>query len=94
MSHVEKYGVMLEAIESKMPDKKTIAKINNVKALRSILKREYVSAKSELDSGIALAITEKADGALGNLYRSYIRLYFEQNKFKEAETYSYKYDSL
>ncbi|MFT3675116.1 MAG: sensor histidine kinase [Chitinophagaceae bacterium] len=94
LPHIEKYGSMLSAIESEMPDKKLIAEISNVRALRLILNKQYSSAKTELDNGIALAIREKAESALGNLYRSYARLYYAQNKFKEAETYSYKYDSL
>jgi len=94
LPHVEKYGSMLSAIESEMPDKKLISEISNVRALRLILNKQYSSAKTQLDSGIALAIREKAESALGNLYRSYARLYYAQNKFKEAETYSYKYDSL
>ncbi|MBS1659768.1 MAG: hypothetical protein JST68_01820 [Bacteroidetes bacterium] len=47
-----------------------------------------------MDSGIALAIKEDATDALGNLYNTYSKLYFTQNKIREAEDYAYKYDSL
>lgn len=90
---VEKYSAMLDKIALDMPDKRAIAEIYNVNALRYILRKDYLSAKVELDSGIALAKREDAD-ALGNLYQTYSKLYFIQNKIKEAEDYSYKYDSL
>lgn len=90
---VEKYSAMLNTIAPEINDKKAIAEIYNVNALRFILRKEYASAKTELDSGIAFSIKENAD-ALGNLYQSYSKFYFIQNKIKEAEDYAYKYDSL
>lgn len=90
---VEKYSAMLNKIAPEISDKKAIAEMFNVNALRFILRKEYASAKTELDSGIAFSIKENAD-ALGNLYQSYSKFYFIQNKIKEAEDYAYKYDSL
>lgn len=90
---VEKYAVMLKKAAVDLPDKATLAEIRNVNALRYILRKEYTLAKAELDGGIALAKVENTD-ALGNLYQTYSKLYFIQNKIKEAEDYAYKYDSL
>lgn len=90
---VEKYFSMLKNIVPEIHDKKTIAEIYNVNALRYILRKEYTSAGKELDSGIAFAKRENAD-AIGNLYQTYSKFYFIQNKIKEAEDYAYKYDSL
>ncbi len=90
---VEKYAVMLNKAAVGLPDKTTRVEIGNVNALRYILRKEYSLAKAELDSGIALAKKENAD-ALGNLYQTYSKLYFIQNRIREAEDYAYKYDSL
>ncbi|MBS1920400.1 MAG: sensor histidine kinase [Bacteroidetes bacterium] len=94
VSEVEKYIGMLDHIDEQMPDKKTIAEIHGAKALGYILKKEYPDAKGQLDSGIAIAIQEDATDALGNLYNTYSKFYFTQNRIKEAEDYAYKYDSL
>lgn len=91
---VEKYLSMLAKVDEEMPDKKTIAEIYAAKALGYILKKEYQAAKAQLDSGIAIATKENAIDALGNLYNTYSKLYYTQNKIKEAENYAYKYDSL
>jgi len=91
---VEKYMTMLEKVEGQMPDKKIVANIYAAKALRHILKKEYGLARAKLDSGIALGLREEATDALGNLYNTYSKLYFTQSRFKEAEHYAYKYDSL
>lgn len=91
---VEKYVSMLDKIDGQMPDKKAVAEIYAAKALDYILKKEYQSAKAQLDSGIAIATKEDAIDALGNLYNTYSKLYYTQNKIKEAEDYAYKYDSL
>ena len=93
LAGVEKYSAMLNKITPEISDKKAIAEIYNVNALRFILRKEYASARAELDSGIAFAIRENAD-ALGNLYQAYSKFYFTQDKIKEAEDYAYKYDSL
>lgn len=90
---VEKYSAILNSIIPEITDKKAIAEIYNVKALRLMLRKEYVSAKAELDSGIVFALRENAD-ALGNLYQTYSKFYFIQSRIKEAEDYAYKYDSL
>lgn len=90
---VEKYSDMLNIIALEIHDKKAVAEIYNVNALRYILQKEYSSAKVELDSGIVFAKRENAD-AIGNLYQTYSKFYFIQNKVKEAEDYAYKYDSL
>jgi signal transduction histidine kinase len=91
---VEKYLSMLDKVDEQMPDKKTVAEIFAAKSLRYILKKEYQPAKAQLDSGIAIAIKEDATDALGNLYNTYSKLYFTQNRIKQAEDYAYKYDSL
>ena len=91
---MEKYSAILNKVMPQIPDKNTIAEIHNVHALRHILRKEYPLAKVQLDNGIALAKKENAGDALGNLYHSYARFYFTQNKIKEGEDYSYKYDSL
>lgn len=93
LAGVEKYSAMLNKIAPEIPDKKNIAEIYNVNALRYILRKEYPLAKKELDAGIVLAKAEKAD-ALGNLYQTYSKFYFTQNDIKKAEDYSFKYDSL
>jgi two-component system NarL family sensor kinase len=90
---VEKYFALLNQLAPEISDKKAIAEIYNVKALRFMLGNEYASAKTELDSGITFAKRENAD-ALGNLYQTYSKFYFVQNKIKAAEDYAYKYDSL
>lgn len=90
---VEKYAVMLNKAAVGLPDKTTRVEIQNVNALRYILRKEYSLAKAELDSGIALAKKENAD-ALGNLYQTYSKLYFIQNRIREGENYAYKHDSL
>lgn len=92
-SAVEKYAVMLNKVAVDLPDKATLAEVRNVNALNYLLRKEYSLAKAELDGGIILAKKENAD-ALGNLYQTYSKLYFIQNKIKEAEDYAYKYDSL
>jgi signal transduction histidine kinase len=91
---VEKYLSMLDKVDEQMPDKKTVAEIYAAKSLGYILRKEYQPARAQLDSGIAIAIKENATDALGNLYNTYSKLYFTQNKIKEAEDYTYKYDSL
>lgn len=91
---VIRYADMLEKVKAQMPDKRTLAEIHHSMALRYIMLKNYPVAKAELDSGIALALQEKATDALSNLYQSYSKFYFLQNKFKAAEDYSYKYDSL
>lgn len=90
---VEKYSAMLHKIVPEIQDKKTIAEIYNVNALRHILRKDFILAKARLDSGVAFAKKEQAD-AIGNLYQTYSKFYFLQGKIKEAEDYSYKYDSL
>ncbi len=94
LAGVEKYAAMLNKIAPDIPDKKTIAEIYNANALLFILQKKYQLAKNELDSGIALAKSESAAEALGNLYETYSKFYFVQSKIKEAEDYGYKYDSL
>ena len=91
---VEKYLSMLDKVDEDIPDKKIIAEIYAAKALQYILRKEYQPAKAQLDSGIAIAIKEDATDALGNLYNTYSKLYFTQNKIKEAEDYAFKHDSL
>ncbi|MBS1509554.1 MAG: sensor histidine kinase [Bacteroidetes bacterium] len=93
LAGVEKYSAQLHQIAPEITDKKTIAEIYNVNALRFILRKEYTQAKAELDSGIAYAKKENAD-AIGNLYQAYSKFYFIQNNIKAAEDYAYKYDSL
>jgi two-component system NarL family sensor kinase len=93
LAGVEKYAVKLKAAATEIQDKKTIAEIYNVNALRHILRKEFFLAQTQLDSGISFAIKEHAD-AIGNLYQTYSKLYFMQNRIKEAEDYGYKYDSL
>lgn len=94
LAGVEKYSAMLNKVIAEVPDKKTIAEVHSVNALKYILRREYTLAKTQLDRGIALAKSENAMDALGNLYQSYAKFYFTQNKIKEGEDYAYKYDSL
>lgn len=94
LAGVEKYADMLNKVGPQIRDKNTIAEMYNVHALKYILRKEYPLAKVQLDNGIALAKKENAGDALGGLYHSYARFYFIQNKIKEAEDYSYKYDSL
>lgn len=91
---VIKYADMLEKAKAQMPDKRTLAEIHHSLALRYIILKNYPVAKAELDSGIALALQEKATDALSNLYQSYSKFYFLQNNIKAAEDYSYKFDSL
>jgi len=91
---VIRYADMLEKVKVQMPDKRTLAEIHHSMALRYIMLKNYPVAKAELDSGIALALQEKATDALSNLYQSYSKFYFLQNNIKAAEDYSYKYDSL
>lgn len=90
---VEKYSALLDQLAPEIRDKKAIAEMFNVKALRSMLRNDYTSAKAALDSGVAFSIRENAD-ALGNLYQAYSKFYFLQKRIKEAEDYAYKYDSL
>lgn len=94
LAGVEKYSTMLNKESGEMPDKMIIAEVHNVNALRYILRKDYSSAKTELDSGIALAKGEDASDALGNLYQTYSKFYFIQSRIREAEDYAYKYDSL
>lgn len=84
----------LDNVIAEMPDKSILAEAHNAKALKFILEKDYLPAKMELDSGIALAEKENAMEALGNLYYAYSKFYYTQNKIKEAEQYSYKKDSL
>lgn len=94
LPEVEKYRGLLDKIDEQMPDKKTVAEIYAAKSLGYILRKEFQPAKAQLDSGIAIAIKEDATDALGNLYNTYSKFYFIQNRIKEAEDYAYKYDSL
>src|SRR6218665_294213 len=94
LAAVEKYSAMLDKASPGLPDNVTGAEIRNINALRSILRKEYPLAKAELDSGIALAKRENAGDALGNLYQTYSKFYYTQNRIKEAEDYAYQYDSL
>jgi two-component system, NarL family, sensor kinase len=94
LAAVEKYAAMLNTVSSGLPDKNTEAEIKNVNALRFILRKEYSLAKAELDSGLAVAKRENAADALGNLYQTYSKFYYTQHKVKEAEDYTYLYDSL
>lgn len=94
LPEVEKYLGILDKMDEQLPDKKTVAEIYVAKSLGHILRKEYQPAKALLDSGIALAIKEDAPDALANLYNTYSKLYFIQNRIKEAEDYAYKYDSL
>ncbi len=91
---VEKSLSTLRGFESQMSDKSIIAEMYVAKSLHYILKRDYSPAKILLDSSISLAIKENALRALGNAYNTYAKLYFMQNKVKEAEDYAHKYDSL
>lgn len=93
-SAVERYSSMLSDVVDEIPDRKTIAEIHNVMALRYVLRRDHSTAKAELDRGIAIAKSEGATDALGNLYSTYSKYYYSQNKIREAEMYSYRYDSL
>lgn len=90
---VEKHAAALDQLAPSIQDKKAIAEIYNVNALRYILRREYPLAKAQLDSGVAYALKENEDG-IGNLYQTYSKFYFLQGRIKEAEDYGFKFDSL
>ena len=77
-----------------MSDSIIIAQMYVAKALPHILRKDYAPAKILLDSSIAISVRANAADALGNAYNTYAKLYFMQNKVKEAEDYAYKYDSL
>ncbi|GAB2829891.1 tetratricopeptide repeat-containing sensor histidine kinase [Ferruginibacter profundus] len=91
---VEKTLAILNEFENQTADTTIIAEMYVAKALAHILKGNYTPAKMLLDSSIGLAIKVKAESALGNAYNTYAKLYFMQNKVKEAENYAYRYDSL
>jgi signal transduction histidine kinase len=94
LSGVEKTLTTMNQFENQTADKTIIAEMYIAKSLSYILKGNYAPAKMLLDSSIALAIKVNAESALGNAYNTYAKLYFMQNKVKEAENYAYKYDSV
>ena len=92
--NLEKKIATLWSFENQMSDSIIIAQMYVAKALPHILRKDYAPAKILLDSSIAISIRANAADALGNAYNTYAKLYFMQNKVKEAEDYAYKYDSL
>ncbi|MDE1190641.1 MAG: sensor histidine kinase [Arachidicoccus sp.] len=91
---LEKYTAELNKYAAQMPDDKVIAEIQNAEAMGLMMEGKYDAAKGELDSGIAIANKESSSEALENLYFTYSKLYYVQNKIKEAESYSFKNDSM
>ena len=92
--NLKKKIATLCSIENQMSDSIIIAQMYVAKALPHILRKDYAPAKILLDSSIAISVRANAADALGNAYNTYAKLYFMQNKVKEAEDYAYKYDSL
>ncbi len=94
MAELDKYASQLITASKDFPDNQTLAQIQNALALNSIAKGNYPQAKNQLDSGINIAIKEDDADALQNLYKTYAAFYFTQRNIKEAEKFSFRYDSI
>lgn len=91
---VENFAAELKHYIKDYPDKQLSSEANVAFALSFIGQKKYDLAAAELRNGVEIANTENNRVSLENLYSAYSKLYYLQGKFKEAELYTYKSDSV